>query len=199
MLAAAAILSGVVAVMASGWQGVPLEAIAVAGAVLCVVTGCLSGEQAVASIEWETLILFGSMFAVAQGLETSGAARVIAGAMGGALGGHPPAWALIALPIAVTMLLGTVLSNTACAVIMAPIGMDLAAKTGADPRSVLMAVALAASCSFLTPVGTPPNMLVWGPGGYRFTDFVKVGSGLSAVCVAIGILVIPWRWPPFGG
>jgi sodium-dependent dicarboxylate transporter 2/3/5 len=199
MLAAAAILLGVVAVMASGWQAVPLEVIAVAGAVLCVATGCLTGAEAVASIEWETLILFGSMFAVAQGLETSGAARVIAGAMGGALGAHPPAWALIALPIVVTMLLGTVLSNTACAVIMAPIGMDLAAKTGADPRSVLMAVALAASCSFLTPVGTPPNMLVWGPGGYRFTDFVKVGFGLSAVCVATGILVIPWRWPPFGG
>ncbi len=199
MLTAAAILSGVVAVMASGWQGVPLEVIAVAGAVLCVATGCLTGEQAVASIEWETLILFGSMFAVAQGMETSGAARVIAGAMGGALGAHPPAWALIALPIAVTMVLGTVLSNTACAVIMAPIGLDLAAKTGADPRSVLMAVALAASCSFLTPVGTPPNMLVWGPGGYRFADFVKVGFGLSAVSLITGILVIPWRWPPFGG
>jgi di/tricarboxylate transporter len=199
MLAAAAILLGVVAVMASGWQGLPLEAIAVAGAVLCVATGCLTGGEAVASIEWETLILFGSMFAVAQGLEASGAARLIADAMGEALGAHPPAWALIGLPIAVTMLMGTVLSNTACAVIMAPIGMDLAAKTGADPRSVLMAVALAASCSFLTPVGTPPNMLVWGPGGYRFTDFVKVGFGLSAVCFAIGVLVIPWRWPPFAG
>jgi di/tricarboxylate transporter len=199
MLAAAAILLGVVAAMASGWQGVPLEAIAVAGAVLCVATGCLTGGEAIASIEWETLILFGSMFAVAQGLETGGAARLIAGAMGGALGAHPPAWALIALPIAVTMLLGTVLSNTACAVIMAPIGMELAAKTGADPRSVLMAVALAASCSFLTPVGTPPNMLVWGPGGYRFADFMKAGSGLSAVCFAVGVLLIPWRWPPFGG
>jgi di/tricarboxylate transporter len=193
----AAILLGVVGVMASGWQGIPLEAVAVAGAILCVATGCLTGEQAIASIEWETLILFGSMFAVAEGLESSGAARLIAGAMGGLLGPHPAAWALVALPIAVTMLLGTVLSNTACAVIMAPIGLDLAAKTGADPRSVLMAVALAASCSFLTPVGTPPNMLVWGPGGYRFTDFVKVGFGLSAVCLLTGILVIPWHWPPF--
>lgn len=199
MFAIAAILIAVVAVMASGWQGVPLEAIAVAGAVLCVATGCLTGEQAVASVEWETLILFGSMFAVAQGLESSGVARLIAGGMGNLLGPHPAAWALIALPIGVTMLLGTVLSNTACAVIMAPIGMDLAARTGADPRSVLMAVALAASCSFLTPVGTPPNMLVWGPGGYRFTDFVKAGAGLSAVCLLTGILVIPWRWPPFGG
>ena len=185
--------------MASGWQGVSLEAIAVAGAILCVAAGCLTSEQAIASIEWETLILFGSMFAVAQGLETSGAARMIAGAMGSLLGAHPSAWALIALPISVTLLLGKVLSYTACAVFMAPIGMDLAAKTGADPRSLLMAVALAASCSFLTPVGTPPNMLVWGPGGYRFTDFVKVGFGLSAVCLAMGILVIPWRWPPFGG
>jgi sodium-dependent dicarboxylate transporter 2/3/5 len=199
MLISAAILLGVVGVMASGWQALPLEAVAVAGAILCVATGCLTGKQALASVEWETLILFGSMFAVAQGLEASGAARVIAGAMGDVLGAHPSAWALIALPIAVTMLLGTVLSNTACAVIMAPIGLDLAAKTGADPRSVLMAVALAASCSFLTPVGTPPNMLVWGPGGYRFADFLKLGAGLSAVCLLMGILIIPWRWPPFGG
>jgi sodium-dependent dicarboxylate transporter 2/3/5 len=199
MFISAGILLGVVVVMASGWQGLPLEAVAVAGAILCVATGCLSREQAIASIEWETLILFGSMFAVAQGLEASGAARLIAEAMGGLLGAHPSAWALIALPIAVTMLLGTVLSNTACAVIMAPIGLDLAAKTGADPRSVLMAVALAASCSFMTPVGTPPNMLVWGPGGYRFTDFLKIGFGLSVVCGLMGILIIPLRWPPFGG
>jgi len=199
MIISAGILLGVVGVMASGWQGLPLEAVAVAGAILCVATGCLSGEQSIASIEWETLILFGSMFAVAQGLEASGAARLIAEAMGGLLGAHPSAWTLIALPIAVTMLLGTVLSNTACAVIMAPIGLDLAAKTGADPRSVLMAVALAASCSFLTPVGTPPNMLVWGPGGYRFGDFLKIGFGLSVVCMLMGILIIPLRWPPFGG
>jgi sodium-dependent dicarboxylate transporter 2/3/5 len=199
MLICAALLLAVVGIMASGWEGLPLEAVAVAGAVLCVATGCLSGKEAIASIEWETLILFGSMFAVAQGLEASGAARLIAGAMGGMLGAHPSAWALIALPIVVTMLLGTVLSNTACAVIMAPIGLDLAARTGADPRSVLMAVALAASCSFLTPVGTPPNMMVWGPGGYRFSDFLKLGFGLSVVCALAGILIIPLRWPPFGG
>jgi anion transporter len=199
MWASALILAAVVAAMASGWNGVPLEAIAVAGAVLCVATGCLSGAQAIEAIEWETLILFGSMFAVAQGLESSGAAALIADGMGGVLGAHPPAWALTALPILVTMLLGTVLSNTACAVIMAPIGLDLAARTGADPRAVLMAVALAASCSFLTPVGTPPNMLVWGPGGYRFSDFVKVGFGLSAVCLLCGVVIIPWRWPLFGG
>lgn len=199
MRISAGILLCVVAAMASGWQGLPLEAIALAGAILCVATGCLSSEQAIASIEWETLILFGSMFAVAKGLEASGAARLIAGAMGGVLGAHPSAWALIALSIAVTMLLGAVLSNTACAVIMAPIGLDLAAKTGADPRSVLMAVALSASCSFLTPVGTPPNMLVWGPGGYRFGDFLKLGFGLSVVCMLMGILIIPLRWPPFGG
>jgi solute carrier family 13 (sodium-dependent dicarboxylate transporter), member 2/3/5 len=199
MWTAALILLAVVVVMASGWQGLPLEAVAVAGAVACVATGCLTGPQAIKGIEWETLILFGSMFAVAQGLEASGAARLVAAGMGNILGAHPAPWALVALPIVVTMLMGTVLSNTACAVIMAPIGLDLAAKTGADPRAVLMAIALAASCSFLTPVGTPPNMLVWGPGGYRFPDFVKVGAGLSAVCLITAVVIIPWRWPVFGG
>ena len=198
MAVAALILLAVVVVMASGWQGLPLEAVAVAGAALCVATGCLTGSQAIKGIEWETLILFGSMFAVALGLETSGATRHIASAMGTLLGAHPSAYALVALPIAVTMLMGTVLSNTACAVIMAPIGLDLAARTGADPRSILMAIAFAGSCSFLTPVGTPPNMLVWGPGGYRFPDFVKVGAGLSLVSLITAVLIIPWRWPVFG-
>lgn len=198
MATSAFILLAVVIVMASGWHGVSLEVIAVTGAILCVATGCLTGKQAIDGIEWETLILFGSMFAVAQALETSGAAKLIADGMALILGEQPGAWAMIALPIGVTMLLGTLLSNTACAVIMAPIGLDLAAKTGADPRAVLMAVALAASCSFLTPVGTPPNMLVWGPGGYRFSDFMKVGAGLSFVCLVIGVLIIPIVWPVFG-
>jgi di/tricarboxylate transporter len=97
------------------------------------------------------------------------------------------------------MLLGTVLSNTACAVLMAPIGLFLARETGANPHAILMAIALAASCSFLTPLGTPPNMIVWEPGGYRFVDYMKVGVGLSVVCALVGILIIPWRWPVFPG
>ncbi len=199
MAASAGILFAVVAVMAIGSANIPLELVAVSGAILCVAAGCLTGKQAIESVEWETLILFGSMFAVAQALETSGGAKVIANGLGIVLGAHPASWQLIGLPIMVTMLLGTVLSNTACAVIMAPIGLDLAARTGADPRPVMMAIALAGSCSFLTPVGTPPNMLVWQQGGYRFSDFMKVGAGLSLVCLVVAVLIIPWRWPLFGG
>lgn len=199
MWTCAAILLGVVVVMTLNLPGVTLEAVAIAGAVLCVATGCLSGKQAIASIEWETVILFGSMFAVAHAMETSGAARGIAQNLLHLVGKGANPYMIVGVPLVFTMLLGTVLSNTASAVLMAPIGLFLAKETGANPHAILMAIALAASCSFLTPVGTPPNMIVWEPGGYRFQDYMKTGIGLSAVCVLVGLLIIPWRWPVFPG
>jgi len=194
----ALILLSVILVMTLEIPGVSLESVAVTGAVLCVLTGCLSGAQAIKSIEWETVLLFGSMFAVAMAMETSGAARIIARALLSILGPDAGPHMIVALPLVFTMLLGTVLSNTACAVLMAPIGLYLAKETGANPHAILMAIALAASCSFLTPVGTPPNMIVWGPGGYRFQDYMKAGIGLSLVCSVIGTLLIPVVWPVFG-
>ncbi len=199
MWVCAIILLGVVTVMILDLPGLSLESVAVGGAVLCVLSGCMTGKQAIESIEWETVLLFGSMFAVALAMETSGAARHIADGLLRILGPGAGAYWMVAIPLLFTLLLGTVLSNTASAMLMAPIGLFLASETGADPRPILMAIALAASCSFLTPVGTPPNMIVWGPGGYRFADYLKVGIGLSAVCAAVGILIIPWRWPVFPG
>lgn len=197
MWVCACILLGVIVVMTLDLPGVSLEAVAVAGAVLCVLTGCINGKQAIESVEWETVLLFGSMFAVAQAMETSGAADRLAHALLQVLGASANPYTLIAVPLVFTMLLGTVLSNTACAVLMAPIGLFLAKETGANPRAILMAIALAASCSFLTPLGTPPNMIVWAPGGYRFQDYLKVGIGLSVVCIIVGVLIIPMRWPVF--
>jgi anion transporter len=197
MWTCALILIAVIVVMTLDLPGVSLEAAAVTGAVLCVLTGCIKGGEALESIEWETIVLFGSMFAVAHAMEASGAAERIAGSLLRILGDNAhPAW-IIGLPLAFTMLLGTVLSNTACALLMAPIGLFLARETGANPHAILMAIALAASCSFLTPVGTPPNLIVWEAGGYRFMDYFKVGAGLSLVCLLVGVVIIPWKWPLF--
>lgn len=191
------ILLAVVVAMAINSKLLPLETVAVVGALLCVVTGCIGQKEAIESIEWETILLFGAMFAVAAAIESSGAGKLIADGILLVLGASPPAWLVLASLFLVTTLLGTFLSNTACAALLAPIGLSLAKEIGANPQALLMAIAVAASCSFLTPLGTPPNTLVLKPGGYRFVDYVKVGSGLTAVCLAVTLLVVPWVWPVF--
>jgi solute carrier family 13 (sodium-dependent dicarboxylate transporter), member 2/3/5 len=191
------ILLIVVVVMALNLKGVPLEFVAVAGAVACVLTGCIGRKEAVESIEWETLILFGSMFAIAVAMEKSGASTLIAGGLLQVAGPGSSPYVVVGGILALNMFLGLFLSNTACAVLLAPIGLSLAGGIGANPHAVLMTIAVASSCSFLTPVSTPPNILVWEPGKYRFMDYVKVGSGLSLVCIVVAIFVIPWVWPVF--
>lgn len=191
------ILLAVVAAMALNSKHLPLETVAVIGALLCVLTGCIGHKEAIESIEWETILLFGAMFAVAAAIERSGAGEWIAEGILVVLGSSPPGWLVLASLFLVTTLLGTFLSNTACAALLAPIGLSLAKEIGANPQALLMAIAVAASCSFLTPLGTPPNALVLKPGGYRFADYVRVGSGLTLVCLAVALLVIPWKWPVF--
>lgn len=190
-----AILLAVVLAMAWNSKRLPLEIVAVAGALLCVLTGCIGSKAAIRSIEWETILLFGAMFAVAAGIESSGAGAMIAGGIRLVLGPEPPGWLVLTSVFLTATLLGTFLSNTACAALLAPIGLSLSKAIGADPHAVLMSIAVATSCSFLTPLGTPPNALVLGPGGYRFTDYFKVGSGLSLVCLTVTLVVVPWKWP----
>jgi solute carrier family 13 (sodium-dependent dicarboxylate transporter), member 2/3/5 len=191
------ILLIVVVVMALNLKEIPLEFVAVAGAVACVLTGCIGRKDAIESIEWETLILFGSMFAIAVAMDKSGASAMIAEGLLRVAGPGSSPYVVVGGVLALNMFLGLFLSNTACAVLLAPIGLSLAQGIGANPHAVLMTIAVASSCSFLSPVSTPPNILVWEPGKYRFTDYLKVGGGLSAVCIAVAIFVIPWVWPVF--
>jgi sodium-dependent dicarboxylate transporter 2/3/5 len=191
------ILGVVVVVMAMNLSWLPLEFVAVACALACVLTGCVTSKEAVESIEWETIILFGSMFAVAIAMDKSGASALIAEGLLDLSGLSRNPHAVVAGIMALTMFLGLFLSNTACAVLLAPIGLSLAKGIGANPQPILMAIAVAASCSFLTPVSTPPNLLVWEPGKYKFMDYVKVGSGLGLVCAVVAVVIIPWKWPVF--
>jgi solute carrier family 13 (sodium-dependent dicarboxylate transporter), member 2/3/5 len=191
------ILLAVVVAMAFNSRRLPLETVAVTGALLCVLTGCIGRKEAIESIEWETILLFGAMFAVAAAIEKSGAGKWMADGIMVVLGSSPPGWLVLSALFLATTLLGTFLSNTACAALLAPIGLSLAKEMGANPQALLMTIAVAASCSFLTPLGTPPNALVLGPGRYRFVDYFKVGSGLTLVCLAVALLVISWKWPVF--
>ena len=194
-----AILLGVILVMAVGIKGVSLEMAAIIGALVCVLTGCLTEKQAYASIDWVTIFLFAGMMPVSKAMDVTGAGKLIAEWTVGLMGGSPSPLVVTAVLFILSCGLTQFMSNTASAALLCPIGIAISQNLGADPKAVLMAIAVAASCAFATPVGTPPNTLVLGPGGYRFMDYLKAGCGLVIVCFIVSLIVIPMVWPFFPG
>ena len=193
------ILLGVILVMAVGIQGVSLEMAAIIGALLCVLTGCLTERQAYASIDWVTIFLFAGMMPVSSAMDKTGAGKLIAEWTVGLMGGAPSPLVVTGVLFILSCGLTQFMSNTASAALLCPIGIAISKNLGADPKAVLMAIAVAASCAFATPVGTPPNTLVLGPGGYKFMDYVKAGTGLVLVAFVVSLVVIPMVWPFFPG
>ena len=193
----AAILTVVILVMAVGVKGVSLEMASVIGALVCVLTGCLTEKQAYASIDWVTIFLFAGMMPVSKAIDVTGAGKLIADWTVGLMGGSPSPLVVTAVLFLLSCTLTQFMSNTASAALLCPIGIAIAQNLGASPKAVVMAIAVAASCAFATPVGTPPNTLVLGPGGYKFMDYVKAGCGLVCVCFAVCLVVIPMVWPFF--
>lgn len=191
------IMVGVIGSMATGI--VPLEIAAVVGAVIAVLTGCLTEKQAYNSIDWVTIFLFAGMIPVATAMNTSGAGKLIAEATVKMLGGDPSPYMVTAVLFGLAVVLTQFMSNTASKALLCPVGIALSAQMGASPKAVLMAILIASSCAFASPVGTPPNTLVLGPGGYKFMDYLKAGTGLVAVCLIVSIIVIPIVWPFFPG
>ena len=177
----------------------PLSMVAVIGAMLCVLTGCLNEKQAYTSIDWVTIFLFAGMMPVATALDQSGAGKMIANAVIGVMGSDPSPYFATAVLFALSCIMTQFMSNTASCALLAPIGISIAQGMGADPHAVLMAIGVAASCAFGTPVGTPPNTLVLGPGQYKFTDYVKAGVPLILVCFVVSLIIIPMVWPFFPG
>ena len=191
------ILLAVVIVMGLDLKAIPLEIAAIIGAILAVLTGCLKEKQAYHSIDWVTIFLFAGMMPIAAAMEKSGAGKMIADIVVNAMGGSPSPMVVTASLFTLSCGLTQFMSNTASTALLAPIGISIAKGIGASPHAVLMAIAVAASCAFATPVGTPPNTLVLGPGGYKFMDYVKAGSGLVLVCFIVSIIIIPIVWPFF--
>ena len=201
MMISGAILAVVVLVMAAGKKlGIPmtLEMAAITGAIVCVLTGCLTEKQAYASIDWVTIFLFAGMMPVSSAMDKTGAGKLIAQTVVSAMGTPSPI-VLTGGLFMLSCILTQFMSNTASAALLCPIGIAIAKQLGADPKAVLMAIAVAASCAFATPVGTPPNTLVLGPGNYKFMDYVKAGTGLVLVCFVVSLVVIPMVWPFFPG
>ncbi|MEN6413925.1 MAG: SLC13 family permease [Veillonellales bacterium] len=192
-----ATLIGVVIVMALDLPQLPLEVAAVIGAIILILTKCLTADQAYSGIDWVTIFLFAGMMPIATALDQSGAGKLIADQVVSLLGGHPHPLMVTAVLFLLSGGLTQFMSNTASAALLAPIGISIAQSLGASPYAVLMAIAVAASCAFITPVGTPPNTLVLGPGRYKFMDYVKAGSGLTVVCFVLSLVIIPIVWPFF--
>ena len=193
------ILLAVVLVMALGIKGITLEMAAIIGALVCVLTGCLTEKQAYASIDWVTIFLFAGMMPVSSAMDKTGAGKLIAEWTVSLMGGSPSPLVVTGVLFVLSCGLTQFMSNTASAALLCPIGIAISQNLGADPKAVLMAIAVAASCAFATPVGTPPNTLVLGPGGYRFMDYLKAGCGLVIVCFIVSLIVIPMVWPFFPG
>ena len=193
------ILLGVVAAMALNLKTVPLQTAAVTGAILCVITGCLKEKEAYAGIDWVTIFLFAGMLSVATAMDKTGAGKLIADTVVGMMGENPNPIVLCAVLYLISNVLTQFMSNTASAALLAPIGISIAQSIGADPKPVLMAIGIAASMAFATPMATPPNTLVLGPGGFSFNDYVKVGVPLCIITFIVSVIIIPIFWPFFPG
>ena len=193
------ILIGVVVCMALNLKTVPLQTAAVTGAILCVVTRCLKEKEAYAGIDWVTIFLFAGMLSVATAMDKTGAGKLIADTVVSMMGSNPNPIVLCAVLYLISNVLTQFMSNTASAALLAPIGISIAQSIGADPKPVLMSIGIAASMAFATPMATPPNTLVLGPGGFSFNDYVKVGVPLCLITFIASVLIIPIFWPFFPG
>lgn len=148
-------------------------------------------------VDWPVVVLLGALIPLGTALETTGATQVLVGGILGVEGGYSPI-ILLTLILVVTMTVSDVLNNAATAILMAPIAYNIATTLGLNPDTFLMAVAVGASCAFLTPIGHQNNALIMGPGGYEFGDYWRVGLPLEVVIVAAAIPLLLLAWPLAG-
>ncbi len=169
--------------------------ISFAGAVVALVLlERISPREAYATIEWPVIVLLGAMIPLGDALQSTGGTQLIANSIVG-LAGSIPTFAILGIVLVVTMTLSDLMNNAATAIVMAPISVAIAGSLGLNSDPFLMAVAIGASCAFLTPIGHQNNVLVMGPGGYKFGDYWRMGLPLEIIIVAISIPLIMFFWP----
>lgn len=185
-------LAGIVILAA--FNVAPILLLAVAAVALVLVTGCIDADEAFSFIDGRLLALIFAMLAVGAALQHSGAVALIVDAVAPALMNMPPTLVVLVVFV-MTSTFTEVVSNNAVAVIMTPLAIGLGTALGLDPRPLVVAVMIAASCAFATPIGYQTNTLVYGPGGYKFTDFMRIGIPLNLSMALIVSLIIPMIWP----
>jgi di/tricarboxylate transporter len=186
-------------VVTAAFNLIPIEIGALAGAVIVCITGCLKTNEAYASIEWNILFLIYGMLAAGLALEQTGAAlwlatHVVDGVQAVVPGDHKAVYVLGALYL-VTTVLTEILSNNAVAALMTPIAIGIASQLGVSIQPFVVVVMFAASAAFATPIGYQTNTYVYGVGGYRFTDFLKIGIPLNLLCFITAMVIVPRIWP----
>ncbi len=166
---------------------------ALAASALMLATRCCTIEQARRSIDWQVLLAIAASFAIGRALEKTGAAQAIAGSVFEMLGGDP--WYALAAVYGVTLFVTELVTNNAAAALMFPFALATAGQFAANPIPFVIAVMMAASAGFATPIGYQTNLMVYGPGGYRFSDYLKIGIPLDLLIWAVTVLVVPMVWP----
>lgn len=187
-----AILAAAMITTATGF--VPVEIAFFAAAALVVITGALPVSEAYEAIEWPILIMLAALIPVSASLQTTGASDVIATGLS-QLAATLPSWGAVALILVAAMAVTPFLNNAATVLVMAPIAAVFANDLGYRPEAFLIATAVGAGCDFLTPIGHQCNTLVFGPGGYKFSDYARLGAPLSVLVVLVGTPLILWTWP----
>ena len=186
------LLGLLIVLMTSGVVSTVVAAFLVAG--LLVATRCISAAVARQSVDWQTLITIGAAFGLGKALERSGCAAVLAGPLSDAAAPLGPYVILAGLYI-LTRVLTEMITNRAAVVLMFPFAIELAVQLGVSPRPFVMATTFAAAATFVTPLGYNTNLMVYGPGGYRLGDFVRVGLPLDVALTTLGIVLVPIVWP----
>jgi di/tricarboxylate transporter len=186
------IVAGVIVTAATGFAHI--SAAALVGAILLILTGSLRIDEAYRAVDWQVVFLLGGILPLGIALEKTGGADLLANLLIHWVGDYGPL-AILAALFLVTTVLTAFMSNAATAALLVPIAVTAAASLDIDPRPLLIAIAFGASASFMTPVGYQTNLLVYGPGSYRFSDYMKVGVPLTIIFWVLATLLIPMVWP----
>jgi len=181
-------------VLAAALDLMPIFSLAVMGMVLVLVTGCIDMDEAIEAIDWQIIILIYAMLAVGTALQDTGGLALLVNGLLPFLIDLPPTAVLAVIFIICSVITETV-TNNAVAVVITPIAMSVADQLGYDARPFIVTVMFAASASFATPIGYQTNTLVYSAGGYRFTDFLKVGLPMNVIAGVVVVLMSPMIWP----
>lgn len=179
-------------VIAMATETIPLVTAAMLGACLMIIFGCITMREAFESVDWTTIFLFAGMLSMSTAMDKSGAASFVAAVV---VQHVSDPYALLAVTCLLTTVITNFMSNTATAALMAPLAFPIALNAGISPLPLAMGIAMSASCCFLTPIATPPNTIVLGPGNYSFLDYIRYGWVLQVLCVVMSIALIPLFWP----
>jgi di/tricarboxylate transporter len=181
-------------IVLASFEVMPISALALIASVVVIVGGCLDADEAYASLRWPMLMLIFGSLALGKAMETSGAAQLVVDGVMHLIANMQPV-VILSITYLLTMILTEFLSNNATAILLTPIAVGLAHGLGVDPRPFVVAVMLAASNAFATPIGYQTNTFVYNAGGYKFTDFTKIGLPLNIIIWLAASFLIPYFFP----